>query len=208
MTEPQKKRTRLSPEVRRARILDAAAALVLTDGLASLTMARIAAAAGTSKALIYAYFKNMAELLYAVYGRETELLNAQHLTALKAPHSFEEMVRATARISRQTEDERQRLVEQLATDPVLASRLVTEERRNRSRVVRFLTKEITANFDIPSELAACATRLALRYGPDDGPLSPEQQQRLDEIWGAMMVGAMTELERRYGREADERRDRK
>jgi len=202
MAEPHRRRTRLSPEARRAQILDAAAALVLTDGLASLTMARIAKAAGTSKGLIYTYFPNMTELLYAVYERETELLHAQHLSALEAPHSFEDMVRVTARISRQAEDDRQCLVERLATDPVLAGRLDREERRNRSRVVRFLTKEITANFDISSGLAACATRLALRYAPDEGPLSPEQQRRLDEIWGAMMVGAMTELERRYGRGAD------
>ncbi len=207
MAEPRKKRTRLSPEQRQAQILEATAALVLHDGLASLTMADIAQAAGVSKALIYAYFPNMTELLHAVYVRETELLHSQHLTALQAPHSFEEMVRATARITRQAHDERQQLVERLATDPLLAGRVANDERRNRASVVSFLTREITDNFRISSALAAKATRLALRYEPD-AKLSARERQELDEIWGAMMVGAMTELERRYGGKAAGERTRR
>lgn len=198
--QPQKRRTRLNPQVRKAQILDTTAVLVLEKGLASLTMADIAAAADVSKALIYTYFPNMTELLHAVYVRETALLNRQHLDALKAPHRFEDMVRVTARISRQTTDERQALVSRLATDPLLASRVAKDERRNRASVVQFLTKEITGTFNLSPELATKATRLALRFEPD-AQLSAQAEEELDDIWGAMIVGAMTELERRYGSES-------
>lgn len=199
-TQPQKKRTRLNPQARKAQILDATALLVLEKGLTSLTMADIAAAADVSKALIYAYFPNMTELLHEVYVRETALLNRQHLDALKAPHRFEDMVRVTARISRQSTGERQKLVSRLATDPLLASRVAKDERRNRASVVRFLANEITGAYDLSPELAAKATRLALRFEPD-ARLSARAKEELDEIWGAMIVGAMTELERRYGSES-------
>ena len=196
----ERRRTRLDPETRREQILDATAALVLREGLARLTMADVAEAAAVSKSLIYAYFANLAELLEAVYARETALLNEQHLAALRAPHGFEDMVRATARISRQARDERQRLVERLAAEPGLKDRLAEAERKNRRGVVRFLTREITAHYRIPKALAEDATRLALRYEPE-GDLSAARAARLDEIWGAMIVGAMSELERRYGTES-------
>ncbi|MEM8768903.1 MAG: TetR/AcrR family transcriptional regulator [Pseudomonadota bacterium] len=197
MANTQRKRTRLDPEARREQILDATAALVLREGLARLTMADVAAAAAVSKSLIYAYFTNLTELLEAVYARETKLLNEQHFAALRTPHSFEDMVRATARISRQAQNERQRLVERLAAEPTLKDRLAEAEKKNRRGVVRFLTREITNHYQIPRPLAEAATRLALRFEPERESTATEAA-KLDEIWGAMIVGAMNELERRYG----------
>ncbi len=171
----------------------------MRDSAASVTMARIAESAGVSKALLYAYFENMTALLRAVYQRETQRLNEQHMAALREPHAFEDMVRTTARISRQTHASRQRLIERLAADPLLADVVADEERRNRARVVRFLAKAVTAHFGISGVLARRATRLALRYEPE-ARLSTRDADALDEIWGAMMVGAMHELERRYGKD--------
>ena len=200
MAEPVKKRTRLSPERRQAAILDATARLVLEDGLTNLTMAKVGEQAGVSKALIYAYFPNMEALLYAVYERETELLNQQHMDTLGTPHSFEEMVRVTSRISRAAKNDRAKLVERLANDPLLVDRVAKGERANRARVVRFLSGEIIKHFDLPKDIAKKATRLALRF--EDDPKDSEYQ--LDEIWGAMIVGAMTELERRYGESPEDK----
>ncbi len=197
MADAKRRRTRLDPEARRAQILDVTAALVLRDGLARLTMADVAAAAAVSKSLIYAYFANLTELLEAVYARETTLLHEQHFAALRAPHSFEDMVRATARISRQAQNERQRLVERLGAEPSLKDRLAEAEKKNRRGVVHFLTGEITNHYQIPRPLAEVATRLALRFEPEREPSAAEAAQ-LDEVWGAMIVGAMNELERRYG----------
>ena len=200
MAEPAKKRTRLSPERRQAAILDATARLVLEDGLTNLTMAKVGEQAGVSKALIYAYFPNMEALLYAVYERETELLNQQHMDTLRTPHSFEEMVRVTSRISRAAKTDRAKLVERLANDPLLVDRVAKGERANRARVVRFLSGEIIKNFDLPKDVATQATRLALRF--EDDP--KDSEAHLDEIWGAMIVGAMTELERRYGESPEDK----
>ncbi|MEM7080417.1 MAG: helix-turn-helix domain-containing protein [Pseudomonadota bacterium] len=197
MSATTRKRTRLTPAARKALILDAAARLVLDEGMTNLTMTAIASAAGVSKALIYAYFPNLTDLLYAVYERETKLLNQQHRRVLAATHSFEEMVRATASISRHAMDERQRLVERLVSDPLLAPRVTAEQRRQRDQVVKYLGREITKHYALSDTLAAKATRLALRFEPA-GRMNPDQEAELDEIWGAMIVGAMKELQARWG----------
>ena len=68
MPDP-KRRTRLSPEVRRDQLLDAAAAVIAGEGTQAMTMERIAEGAGVSKALVYRYFANRSALLLELYER-------------------------------------------------------------------------------------------------------------------------------------------
>ena len=56
-------RKRMPPKERIAQILDAARRLVLTNGLASLTMEKVGIESGASKALVYSYFPNITNLL-------------------------------------------------------------------------------------------------------------------------------------------------
>ena len=56
-------RKRFRPEVRRAMILDEAATLIVQEGIAGLTLERIAREAGVSKSLIYNYYEGVTELL-------------------------------------------------------------------------------------------------------------------------------------------------
>lgn len=61
---------RLSPELRRAQILEAAARLVVEQGYLPLPVEQLARAAGASKALIYAYFPTQYALFNALLDRE------------------------------------------------------------------------------------------------------------------------------------------
>jgi AcrR family transcriptional regulator len=65
---------RLSPQVRRAQILDAAARLVVEQGYLPLPVEQLARAAGASKALIYTYFPTQYVLFNALLERETQSL--------------------------------------------------------------------------------------------------------------------------------------
>lgn len=193
------KRRRLCPEERRREILDAACRLVLKDGISTLTMDKIACEAVASKALLYSYFPNLSGLLQEVYNRELRKLQSQHLEALNTPHGFEDMVKLTAKINRENQNERQVLIKRLEADSKVKSAMTKADRRVRSDVVNFLSGEITDNYDIPKDIAAKAIRLALQYDEKEPLHDAKKDLQQDEIWGAMMVGAKQELEKRFGK---------
>ncbi|MBT3426394.1 MAG: TetR/AcrR family transcriptional regulator [Gammaproteobacteria bacterium] len=194
-----RRRRRLSPDQRIKEILDAAYALVLQDGMSTLTMDKIARQADASKALLYSYFTNMTDLLQALYEREHDKLQALHLAALNTPHGFEEMVKLTAKINRENQNDRLLLLKRLEADVSVRKAMAKTDQQGRSDVVKFLSKEITAHFDVPKDIAADAVRLALRFQEQDRLHSVDDHIKQDEIWGAMMVGAMQELEKRFGK---------
>ncbi len=56
-------------DVRRQQILDAAAALAITDGLESTSIAKVAAEAGVAKGAIYLHFASRSELITGLQAR-------------------------------------------------------------------------------------------------------------------------------------------
>ncbi|MCB1645318.1 MAG: TetR/AcrR family transcriptional regulator [Pseudomonadales bacterium] len=194
MTTSTIRRRRLSPEARKAELLDAAFDEIIEYGLARLTIEQIARRANSSKALVYSYYPNLQALLQALYEREVMNLQRQHSEALQAPHDFEGMVKTTARIAREGTDRRQQLLARLEHDPGLMQLISQEDQRARADIVNYLTARITGEYDIPPHIAECATRLALKY--ETGRDTDQTDQ--DEIWATMIVGAMKALEHRYG----------
>lgn len=71
-THATPKGKRLSPELRRSQILDAAAKMVVDQGYLPLPVEQLARAAGASKALIYAYFPTQYALFNALLARELQ----------------------------------------------------------------------------------------------------------------------------------------
>jgi AcrR family transcriptional regulator len=65
---------KLTPDERRAAILDIAREAFLQDGYSGTSMSRIAAEVGGSKATLYSYFPSKKELFIAVTDRETQQL--------------------------------------------------------------------------------------------------------------------------------------
>jgi AcrR family transcriptional regulator len=66
---------RLTPELRRSQILEAAARLVVELGYLPVPVEQLARAAGSSKALIYAYFPTQYALFNALLEREMQSLS-------------------------------------------------------------------------------------------------------------------------------------
>lgn len=77
LTDPSTRRPggrRLTAEQRRAQLLEAAASIVVAQGIDALTMEAVALEAGASKTLGYAYFAHTDELLQALWARELSAL--------------------------------------------------------------------------------------------------------------------------------------
>ena len=86
---------RLSREARREHLLDVAAQLILDKGIEAVTMEGVAAAAGVSKGLGYAYFDNSSVLLRSLLEREVGQLNQRIVAAFGKATDFEGRLRAT-----------------------------------------------------------------------------------------------------------------
>jgi AcrR family transcriptional regulator len=86
---------RLPRNERQAQLLDVAAKLILDKGIDAVTMEGVAAAAGVSKGLGYAYFDNSSTLLRALLEREVGKLNERIVAAYRTEDDFEGRLRAT-----------------------------------------------------------------------------------------------------------------
>jgi AcrR family transcriptional regulator len=86
---------RLPRSERREHLLDVAAGLILDKGIEAVTMEGVAAAAGVSKGLGYAYFANSSTLLRALLEREVRKLQSHIIKAIASETTFEGKLRAT-----------------------------------------------------------------------------------------------------------------
>jgi len=187
-------RTRKAPQARIEEILDAAVSLILRDGVIRATMDRVAKEAGVSKGLMYAYFDNRLDLMQQVLKREQRALAEKQRAAILAADSFETMARDTHQINEVHEQRRGLLIQRLKADPAIRDSVAKIEAAGRADVFDYLSRSITRNFELPAGIAQTATSLILNFD-----LVPSQSgPGSDEIWAAMMQGAMLELKKRYG----------
>lgn len=98
-------------ELASTRILDAAGELFARDGVASVGMADVAAAAGCSRATLYRYFSNRDELRMAFVQREARRLGAE----------LARKVRTTSDPARRLETAVLGAVDAVRADPLLAA---------------------------------------------------------------------------------------
>ena len=84
-------------ERRRAEILDAAEALYARKGWDALTMDHVARSARLSRALLYVYFRDKADLLFAIGERAMRMLRERFLAAIAAHVSGLDQVEAIGR---------------------------------------------------------------------------------------------------------------
>lgn len=87
-----RRRTRLAPEARRDQLLDIAAAVITDEGMAAMTMDRVAERAEVSKALVYRYFNNRSGLLLELYERESDTQPIAN--RIRGARTFEDRLRA------------------------------------------------------------------------------------------------------------------
>jgi hypothetical protein len=64
--------------------------------------------------------------------------------------------------------------------------------------LKYLCGDVTGKHNIPAKVATEAIKPALRYDEKEQVGNQPNDLDRDELWGAMMVGAMQELQHRFG----------
>ena len=113
-------RRRFSPEVRRSMILDEAAGIINREGMANLSLERIANSAGVSKSLIYNYFDSLNALLKELLDRELAGQRPSQLAAAKSATTFEELIRNITHAYLSYIHEHGLIIERLLAEPSIS----------------------------------------------------------------------------------------
>jgi AcrR family transcriptional regulator len=140
-TAPGPRRQRLTPEVRADQILDAAARLIIEEGLTELSMERLGRAAGVSKALIYNYFPNRTDLLRALLEREMDVLRERQIEQIRQAEDFRDLVYRTTRTYVAQVKERGALVQRLWAEPAVSRTVAEKSQLERQQAMRYMAKQ-------------------------------------------------------------------
>lgn len=145
----QFERRRLSPEERRNQLLDCARQVVLSQGLSTLTMERLATEAGVSNPLIYKYFDTRLQLLQELLIREYKAFQKSFAQSGPRVGSYRDVLRGYVDIN----------FRQFAGGDVLGILLGQADvsqvlkDRERARYAPFFINELAQEFNIPKSLA-------------------------------------------------------
>lgn len=161
MTVEQRPRAkRLSREQRREALLDAAAEIVVSNGIDAVTMEGVAAEAQVSKALPYAYFDNANQVLEALFAREMGALDAEVAERMRDAEDFDGRVRATLEAWFDTIKERGVLVGALL-QPQHEGPVSGTQRRRDDFVRSFWTGLVCQEYDLDEDQAKIAAAMMI-----------------------------------------------
>jgi AcrR family transcriptional regulator len=152
---------RLARAHRREALLDAAAALIVADGVEAVAMDTVADHAGVSRPLVYKHFANRGEMLTAVYRREATILHSELSARVRAATSVEDMYRTLVRAAFRATSERGRLFRALRSAGAWNPDLRREQEERDRQTVRFFAEHASAEFGIPLVDAEAATAMLL-----------------------------------------------
>src|SRR5579864_3587046 len=152
---------RLARARRREALLDAAAALIVADGVEVVSMESVADRAGVSRPLVYKHFANRGEMLTAVYRREATILHNELATKVRSAASLEEMYRNLVRAAFRASSERGRLFRALRSAGAWNPDLRQEQEDRDRQTVRFFAEHAVAEFGVPAADAEAATAMLL-----------------------------------------------
>ncbi|AMS29745.1 MAG TPA: TetR/AcrR family transcriptional regulator [Hyphomonadaceae bacterium] len=155
------RRTRLAPEERSQLILDAAAQIVVNEGVSAVNMDRLGRDAGISKALVYNYYPNRSELLRALLLREVRMYQGQQLTAAESAPDVHSLIRITTRAYLDHIAVKGVLIERLMNEPSIAEGMGEMERQGRARTVEYFAIKLKEGLSMPIELARMMTELGM-----------------------------------------------
>lgn len=176
-------------EDRREHFLQVTADLIAERGVEAVTMEAVAAAAGVSKGLGYAYYENRNDLLLAVVEREMSALDARVGAALASTEGFEASIRGAMRAWMDVVKERGALLQQLLQADLPAGPL--EERRSDTfrRAQDFFGDMAAAEFGVPRRKArvVAAVMLAGLQGVVDRWMAGDSRKLLEDTFVQFLV---------------------
>ena len=197
----QRKRTRLTPEVRREQILDEAAHLILAEGLYAVSMERLARDVGISKGLVYNYFPTRDALLTALLNREQAELRDRGMASALQAESFDDLIRQTTRLYLEQTRDRGALIAALLSDPSVALLMEAENRADRERTVRYFVRAARREYGLPLQMAIAGIEMVSAGTDQAGRLVADGQLDVETATGmcvALITGGLANLQRSLG----------
>ena len=185
----------MSPSERRDWILDATADVVTVEGVSAVSMERIAREADVSKALVYAYFDNRANLLAKLLLREFPAFQGEAVVA-GVDENMETIIRRTTVDFIDRYVAKGVLIQRLLSEPAVAESVAEVQLRGRDATASYFGRLMTEQFGVPAEKASlaadllmgvtgAAARMRLRTGTDrDG---------IVDLTVTMLLAAVREL---------------
>jgi AcrR family transcriptional regulator len=198
MTSLAPRPARLPGQERREHFLDAAAQLILERGIDSVTMEGVAAAAGVSKGLGYAYFTNRGDLLLALLDREVSALDRRVQDAIDASDGFEEKIRAAVHAWFAVISERGRILGPLLQAGSIQEPLQKRRDRRTRRLEELWGRLAETHLGLPHReaVAASAILLAGMAGMLDRWTKARDPRRLlEDTYVRLAVGGLREVAR-------------
>ncbi len=179
---------------RRDALLDAAVALVRTNGVRVVSMEAVAEQAGVSRPLVYKHFANRDELLAAAYRREASKLHRDLASEVASADSVEDMYRALLRGSMRATVERGQIFTALRAAGGWNRDIGREQRSRDRQTVRAFAAVAARQYGLERRRSLSVTAVLL--GALDAVLAQwrlDQTERnrrtLEETYVAMVVGA-------------------
>ena len=194
----QRKRTRLTPEVRREQILDEAAHLILAEGLYAVRMERLARDIGISKGLVYNYFSTRDALLTALLNREQAELRDRGMASALQAESFDDLIRQTTRLYLEQTRDRGALIAALLSDPSVALLMEAENRADRERTVRYFVRAARREYGLPLPMAIAGIEMVSAVTDQAGRLVADGQLDVETatvMCVALITGGLANLQR-------------
>jgi AcrR family transcriptional regulator len=151
---------RLPASVRRDQLLDVTVALLAEGGTDAVTMERVAARAGVSKALVYRHFDNAEQLLMALADREMREVADRALAATEAP-TFEMSLRRSLAAWFDVLAERGTTVVTLLREPALAGPLGQRREEMRDTLRRYYARQAADEFGLDMRVADNASAVLM-----------------------------------------------
>ena len=141
----QKKRTRLTPEARRAQLLEVAKTIIVEDGLQGFSMEALARRAEVSSPLVYNYFDSRIATLQALLVAEHATYAQRVRRDVSRAENFEDIVRAFVR-SNVEHFTPGNIIPILSSQPEIASAIAEQRRQERQDSAQFLVNAAASTY--------------------------------------------------------------
>jgi AcrR family transcriptional regulator len=186
---------RLSASERREHFLDVTAELVLERGAEAVTMEAVAAAAGVSKGLGYAYFSNRNELLLSLLNRELGELQRRTADGVRSASDFEGRIRASIAAWFDVMTERGALIGTLMQASSIQGPLAERRKKYNAEIQEFYGRIAEKEFGIPRPKAVVASGILLAgmTGMVDRWRAGDPRPLLEETYVEVVIGALRAL---------------
>jgi AcrR family transcriptional regulator len=198
--EQAPRRVRMSRAQRREHFLDVAAELVVEGGLDAVTMERVAARAGVSKALGYAYFDNSDALLAALFDREMAAYDRSIVAVVESSGTFQERIRGVIGAMFDMVADRGRLYGRLLYGDSPPGSTLGDRQGGRKRSAQaYIGKLIADEYGIPAEEARtlAAMWIAANLGAIESWVDGRASRRqITDLFVAMTIGGLEHVARR------------